>query len=88
MDRHEFFFILWRKCRKKATKTKVFKLNKKLKKRQPWMNTEVLLLVNEKAKAYQLFRPYRENIEVKENFRVLSVRVKKETEIKRKYYSK
>ena len=76
-------------CHEKATKTKVYKLSRKLKKRQPWITAEVLILVNKKAKAYQRYRVDRGNMELKKNFQLLSARVKKETDIlKKNYYTK
>lgn len=84
---NKFFEEFWN-CIKKATRTTKGNQGRDNKLRQPWMTSELLDLVKRKSEAYFLYKNNREDNNKKENYKLISAKVKKETrKYKIKYYS-
>ena len=91
-DDFDLLVSIMQECRARATKTKILKDNKRSglrKKRQPWMTTDLLSLIDKKMQVYQRYRHHSEDITLKTDFKLISARVKKEIRKEKvKYYSK
>lgn len=78
-------------CSERATKVKTINMkvgNRGMRKRQPWMTSELLSMVNEKSRVYRRLQQQKDSSELRAGFKLISAKLKKAIRLEKvKYYS-